>query len=183
MNWKEYFDQATGTGFLATTNSRGEVNIAVYSKPLVLRDGTFVFGMANRLTHTNLQENTRAVYAFQEAGYKGMRFYLHRAKEETSGELLDEIRKAAEACSSPGAGQAIKYAVHFRVDRHLPLVIENCSGDHAKHLCEIAGNEQWDLIKELAKMPQYMCRNCGRMSDGSNSLCDPMPIEDIPSSH
>jgi len=80
-------------------------------------------------------------------------------------------------------GRSIKYAVHFRVDRHLPLVIEDCSSDHAKHLCEIAGNEQLDLIRELSKMPNFICRNCGRMADGSNSLCDPIPIEDIPASH
>ena len=73
--------------------------------------------------------------------------------------------------------------MHFRVDRHLPLVIEDCSSDHAKHLCEIAGNEQLDLIRELSKMPNFICRNCGRMADGSNSLCDPIPIEDIPASH
>ena len=183
MNWKEYFEKSNGCGFLATTNSQGEVNIAVYAKPIVLNDGTFVFGMGNRLTRTNLQENPRAVYAFQEAGYKGMRFYLYKRKEENSGPLLDQLRAAAATCPAPGAPQIIKYTVHFRVDRYLPLVIENCSSDHAKHLCEIAGNEQFDLIKELSKMPNYICKNCGRMADGSNSLCDPMPIEDIPASH
>jgi hypothetical protein len=83
----------------------------------------------------------------------------------------------------PGAGKLVKFVVHFRVDRELPLICEKCSGDHTQHLCELAGAEKWDLIKELAKAPDYMCKNCGRMAQNRASLCNPMPIEDIPASH
>lgn len=183
MDFTEYFSQVNGNGFLATSNSRGEVNVAVYSRPQIMKDGSFVFGMTDRLTHTNLQENPRAVYAFHEGSYRGRRFYLYKVKEETSGQVLDEIRKAADKYAFPGAGKAVKYVVYFRLDNELPLVVEKCAGDHAQHLCEVAGKERFDLIKELSKKPDYMCMNCGRMADGRNSLCNPMAIEDIPSSH
>lgn len=184
MNWKEYFSNTNGRGFLATANSRGEVNIAIYSRPQVMTDGSFVFGMTDRLTHTNLQENPRATYAFSEMpGFGGRRFYLYRTKEETSGPLLEEIREMTDKYVHPGAGKLVKFVVHFRVDSDLPLICEKCSGDHTQHLCEIAGNERFDLIKELAKKPDYMCMNCGRMADNRASLCNPMPMEDIPASH
>jgi hypothetical protein len=185
MDWKDYFSNTNGKGFLATSNARGEIDIAPYSKPRVLPDGTFVFGMADRLTHTNLQENPRAVYAFaEERGWNGRRFYLYRTKEETSGSpMLEEIRKITDQCVHPGAGKLIKFVVHFRVDSQLPLICEKCSGEHSQHLCELAGGERFDLIKELAKKPDYMCMNCGRMADNRASLCNPMPMEDIPASH
>ena len=184
MDAKEYFSNVNGKGFLATANAQGEINIAVYSRPQVQQDGTFVFGMTDRLTHTNLQENTRAVYAFaEERGFGGRRFYLHKTKEETSGPLLEEIRKMTDKYVHPGAGKLVKFIVHFRVDRELPLICEKCSGNHTQHLCEIAGSERFDLIKELAKKPDFMCMNCGRMADNRASLCNPMAMEDIPASH
>ena len=72
MNAKEYFSTVNGKGFLATSNAKGEVDIALYSRPIVQENGQFVFGMTDRLTHANLQENGKAVYAFiEERGYSG----------------------------------------------------------------------------------------------------------------
>ncbi len=124
------------------------------------------------------------VYAFtEERGFGGRRFYRHKTKGETSGPLLEEIRTITGQCVHPGAGRLVKCPVNFRVKRELPLLCEKCSGDHTQHLCDIAGNERFDLIKELAKKPDFMCMNCGRMADNRASLCNPMPMEDIPASH
>jgi hypothetical protein len=122
MNWKDYFEKTTGKGFLATGGGSGEVDIAIYSRPHVMEDGTLAFGMTDRLTHANLQENPYAVYAFNEKGYKGVRLYLEKVKEETEGPLLQEIRKRADEVVCPGTGDAIKYVVYFRVTKDLPLV-------------------------------------------------------------
>jgi hypothetical protein len=180
MDYKNYFKGASGKGFLATSNKKGEVNVAFYSRPYVLDDGTFVFGMTDRLTHANLQENPHAVYGFNESGYSGTRFYLEKTKEETSGTMLEDIKKAANSCVFPGAGALVKYVVHFKVTKDLPLVVSQCSGDHKKHLCELAGNEKFDQIKELAKAPDYMCMNCGRLADAKESLCNALALEEIP---
>ncbi len=122
MNWKDYFEKTTGKGFLATGGRSGEVDIAIYSRPHVMEDGTLAFGMTDRLTHANLQENPYAVYAFNEKGYKGVRLYLEKVREETEGSLLQEIRKRADEVVCPGTGDAIKYVVYFRVTKDLPLV-------------------------------------------------------------
>jgi hypothetical protein len=122
MNWKEYFEKTRGKGFLGTSGKGGEINIAVYSRPHVLDDGTWAFGMADRLTHANLQENPHAIYAFNSRAFEGYRLYLEKIREESSGPLLDEIRKRADEVVCPGTGDFIQYVVYFRVTKDLPLV-------------------------------------------------------------
>ncbi len=122
MNMKEYFESHRGTGYLATCDAEGRVDIAVYSRPHVQEDGTLAFGMADRLTHANLQENPHATYAFHEKGFSGVRLYLKKVREETEGPMLDAIRKRANQVSVPGAGDAVKFVVYFDLVKQLPLV-------------------------------------------------------------
>ena len=122
MDLKNYFKNASGMGFLATANGKGEVDIAVYSRPHVMDDETLAYGMADRLTHANLTQNPYAVYAFHEGGFKGKRIFLEKVREETEGTLLDGIRKDADRMVGPGVGSMVKYVVYFRVSKELPLV-------------------------------------------------------------
>ncbi len=122
MEWKDYFEKKSGMGFLATSNSKGGIDIAVYSRPKVMDDGTLAYGMADRLTHANLQENPHAVYAFNEGGFQGVRLFLEKVREETEGPLLDSIREEADRVVGPGIGDSVKFVVYFRVTKQLPLV-------------------------------------------------------------
>ncbi len=122
MSWKEYFEAGRGAGFLATADRAGVVNIAVYSRPRVLTDGTLAFGMADRLTHANLQENPFAAYAFQEKGFQGVRLYLEKVREEDHGPVLEEVRSRADAIVGPGTGDCVTHLVCFRVAKVLNLV-------------------------------------------------------------
>jgi hypothetical protein len=122
MDWKAYFEKTGGKGYLATASRSGEVDIAVYSRPHVMEDGTLAFGMTDRLTHANLQENPHAAYAFNAKGFEGARLYLERVREETEGPLLEEIRRRADEVVCPGTGDQIKYVAYFRLKKDLPLV-------------------------------------------------------------
>jgi len=122
MDWKDYFEKTKGMGFLATANNEGEVDIAVYSRPKVMDDGTLAYGMADRLTHANLADNPHAVYAFNEKGFLGVRLFLEKVNEETAGEMINKIRAEADRLVGPGHGDAVKFVVYFRVKKHLPLV-------------------------------------------------------------
>jgi len=122
MDLKNYFKNASGMGFLATANGKGEVDIAVYSRPHVMDDETLAYGMADRLTHANLTQNPYAVYAFHEGSFKGKRIFLEKVREETEGTLLEGIRKDADRMVGPGVGNMVKYVVYFRVSKELPLV-------------------------------------------------------------
>ena len=122
MNWKEYFENREGKGYLATADGDGRVNVAVYSRPHVVKEDTFAFGMTERLTHANLGQNPYATYAFNEIGFKGVRLYLEKIREETEGPMLEAIKERANRVSVPGAGDAVKYVVYFRLVKDLPLV-------------------------------------------------------------
>jgi hypothetical protein len=122
MNWKEYFEKTSGKGYLATSDSEGRVDIAVYSRPHVQDDGTLAFGMTDRLTHANLQKNPHATYAFNEKGFSGVRLCLEKVREENEGPVLEAIRERADRVSVPGAGDAVKFVVYFRLAKDLPLV-------------------------------------------------------------
>ncbi len=122
MDWKQYFESHQGTGFLATADREGNVDIAVYSRPHVLGDGTLAFGMTDRLTHRNLQDNPKAVYAFQERGFAGVRLYLEKVREETGGAVLEEVRRRADEIVGSGTGGQVAFLVCFRVTRNLNLV-------------------------------------------------------------
>ena len=58
MNLENYFENVKGTGVLATADGQGRVDVALYSKPHFMDDGTIAFIMADRLTHHNLHWHT-----------------------------------------------------------------------------------------------------------------------------
>jgi hypothetical protein len=122
MDLKKYFRKVEGSGYLATSGADGQVNIAVYSRPHVIEDGTLAFGMTEHHTHANVNENPKACYAFKEEGYRGYRIYLEKVREETGGHLLDEIRTRVDDIVSLGTGEQIKYVVYFQVLKIRPLV-------------------------------------------------------------
>ena len=124
MTLGDYFEKTTGTGVLATADSSGKVNAAIYGRPHFVDDQAVAFIMADRLTHANLQTNGSAVYLFRESGdrYVGRRLYLTRTGETDDTKLIDEIR------ARPRHGELLKdspdkkYLVYFHIDRVLPLV-------------------------------------------------------------
>ncbi|MDD5475020.1 MAG: pyridoxamine 5'-phosphate oxidase family protein [Syntrophales bacterium] len=119
---KNYFETTDGTGILATADSSGKVNGAVYGKPHFIDDETIAFIMADRLTHHNLQSNFSACYIFREEGegYRGKRLYLTKTKEEDDPEIIDKTRRG-KPHGSPEK-ESPKYLVYFQIDKVLPLV-------------------------------------------------------------
>ncbi len=121
MNLEKYFDDVKGYGILATADAAGNVNVAVYARPHILPDGSIAFIMTERLTHQNLQSNPSAAYMFieQGPGYKGLRLYLTKLREEKNGELLFKLRR--REYNSEDANQNL-YLVFFKVTKVLPLI-------------------------------------------------------------
>ena len=68
MNLREYFENAKGTGVLATADADGKVNVAIYSRPHFLTedDQQVSFIMNDRLSHDNVEANSHAAYLFVE---------------------------------------------------------------------------------------------------------------------
>lgn len=111
-----------GRGVLATSNSAGEVDAAVYARPHVLDESTVACIMADRLTHANLQSNAHAAYLFMEdgPGYKGKRLYLTKTREQENDDLIREI---CRRCDYAMYGDNLtRYVVFFMVEKVLPLI-------------------------------------------------------------
>lgn len=117
---QEYFEKTKGTGVLATADSKGKVDAAIYSHPHFLEEGTLAFIMRDRLTHHNLQSNPSATFLFIEEGpgYKGKRLFLCKVREENNPELIRKIkrRKYTDENKEP------MYLVYFAIDKELPLI-------------------------------------------------------------
>jgi len=122
MNISEYFEKAKGRGILATADSEGKVDIAVYASPHVMDDETVAFIMRDRLTHSNLQSNPHAAYLFMEdgPGYKGVRLFLSKIREEQDSVLLLSIRRKDYQETEEQRGPL--FLVIFKVEKVLPLI-------------------------------------------------------------
>jgi hypothetical protein len=126
MNLSEYFQDVTGRGVLATADSEGKVNVAVYSRPHFIDEETIAYIMTERLTHENLRSNPHAAYIFIEAGEKfaGKRLYLSRIKEETDPEAIAKIRWRKSYAVPEDQKNEKRYLVYFRIEKALPLIGE-----------------------------------------------------------
>ena len=123
MELEKYFENTKGRGILATADNQGNVDVAVYARPHVMDKETIAFIMADRLTHHNLQSNDKAAYLFMESGpgYKGVRLFLSKVKEEKDSELLNSIRRRKYA-SEEKSEEDPRFLVFFKVEKTLPLV-------------------------------------------------------------
>ena len=123
MNLHEYFRDKSGFGVISTSNNEGEVNSAVYAKPHINDDNTVAFIMRDRLTHNNINENPYATFMFIEdsAGYKGVRLYLKKVKEDDNAELIAKMTRQSLS-PEEDAAMGPKFIVYFQVEKALKLV-------------------------------------------------------------
>ena len=120
MDLKAYFENAKGTGVLATADKAGIVDAALYGRPHVMTEKTVAFIMADKRSHANLQTNPHAAYLFVEAGpgYKGTRLYLTKTEEVTDQARIAELRRSSHSkCpAEEGAPEKKSFLVYFRID-------------------------------------------------------------------
>jgi hypothetical protein len=126
MKLSEYFENATGRGVLATADSQGKVDVAVYSRPHFVDEDTVAYIMTDRLTHVNLRSNPQAAYIFMESGehYQGKRLYLTKIREESDPEAIDKIRWRKSYVVPEGQKNEKRFLVFFKIDKTLPLIGE-----------------------------------------------------------
>jgi hypothetical protein len=124
MKLSEYFENAKGKGVLATSDSTGNVNVAVYARPHFMDEETVAFIMAERRSHENLKSNSHAAYLFMEHGDKfvGKRLILIRLGEEKNSELIDTLRRRYHYIPHDEYYKENKYLVTFRIEKVLPLI-------------------------------------------------------------
>ncbi len=122
MDLRAYFEKGKGVGSLSTADSEGNVDVAIYGKPHFMEGDTIAFIMADRLTHHNLQSNNHAAYLFKEdgPGYKGVRLFLTKIREEQDSDLLYSIRSKRYPSQKEEGNP--RFLVFFKVEKVLPLI-------------------------------------------------------------
>jgi hypothetical protein len=124
MDLRDYFEKTKGTGVLATADSAGKVDVALYARPHVLEDGSIAFIMADRLTHHNLQSNPQAAYLFVETQgiYQGKRLFLKKVSEEKNSERLKALRRSCLCNEEKESDGKDRFLVIFKLEKELPLI-------------------------------------------------------------
>lgn len=122
MTLADYFKNTKGLGVLATSDSDGNVDVAIYSRPYVIDDKTIAFSMLERLSYSNIQSNPRAAYMFVEQGegYEGKRLHLTSTGEETDPERIEQIRQ--QHVRTRKHEERTRHMMYFTVDKVRPLV-------------------------------------------------------------
>jgi len=122
MDLRDYFKRAKGVGILATSDSSGAVDAAIYAKPCIIDDNTIAFSMLDRLSYANISSNPHAAYMFLEdtERYAGKRLYLTKVREETDSDRIKELKKKHSKIFKPD--EINRHLVYFTIDKIRPLV-------------------------------------------------------------
>ena len=123
MTLKEYFNNTMGTGVLATADSEGRTDAAIYSRPHIMDDGSLAFIMRERLSLNNLRSNRYATFLFMEheAHLRGLRLFMEKTGEDTNEELISRMtRRNLSPEEDKAAGP--KHIVYFNLEKILSLV-------------------------------------------------------------
>lgn len=126
MTLHEYFENETGTGVLATADSEGIVDVAIYARPHVIDEETVAFIMSARRSHKNLETNPHAAYLFKTdgSGHEGKRLYLTKTGEDRNMDLINRLRRRKRAMT-PGRADDTASCVYFRINEIRPLIGDN----------------------------------------------------------
>lgn len=124
MDLKKYFDEVKGTGVLATADSDGKVDIALYARPHVLDNSNIAFIMTGRLMHHNLQSNPHAAFLFVESKgiYQGKRFFLKKVSEEKNPASFETIRQRTLCDEKQETDGKDRFLVILHIEKELSLI-------------------------------------------------------------
>lgn len=122
MSLAEYFESIKGVGVLATSDSDGNIDVAVYSRPYIVDENTIAFSMLERLSYANIQSNPKAAYMFIERGegYAGKRMYLTMTGEEKDPDKIKAVKQQHERAKDDDG--KVRHLIYFTVDGTRPLV-------------------------------------------------------------
>jgi len=122
-NLQDYFGKASGTGILATADSAGRVDAAIYSKPFCPDEEHVAFIMAETRSYDNIESNPFAVYLFTESVQenKGKRLYLKKTREDKDEGNINEIMRKLYPPGEQKYQEKAKALVFFKVDEVRPL--------------------------------------------------------------
>ncbi len=123
----EMFNRENRIGALATCNSNGDVNAAVFGSPRMIDEDTVIMAIGDNRSYKYLQENPKATFIVIEPGktptsWNGIRLYLEVDTFERYGEVLDSFRENIRKVAGNRSADAIQAAIRFKVLDVRPLI-------------------------------------------------------------
>jgi hypothetical protein len=123
----EMFNRKNRIGTLATANTDGAVNAAVFGSLRMIDEDTVIMAIGNNRSYQYLKNNPRATFIVIEPGdapmtWKGVRLYLKVDAMERYGELVDSFRKNIRRLAGDQSSDAIVAAIRFNVTEVRPLI-------------------------------------------------------------
>jgi len=123
MDLDVYFESRKGFGVLATADSAGVVDAAIYARPHVNDEGAVLFIMNEHKSYRNIRENPHALYLFHEEpckdphAFRGIRLSLEMTWETDNPAAITALRRRKSEGGVEG-----RHLVTFRVVETRPLV-------------------------------------------------------------
>jgi hypothetical protein len=121
------FNKEMRIGVLASTNTAGDVNTAVFGSPRMIDENTIIMAIGDNRSYHYLQENPKASFIVVEPGespaeWKGARLYLEVEAFERYGEVLDSFREKIRKIAGNTSANAIVAAIRFKITDVRPLI-------------------------------------------------------------
>ena len=115
---------AGGRGVIATSDSSGNVNTAVYAKPHIVDEKTVAWGVTEGRTWACVKENPHASYLYMNPGpgYSGVRLKLSLKEFLEGGDMLETVKKHTAEIVSPAVAEAVTHVAYFTVKEIRPLI-------------------------------------------------------------
>ena len=123
---KGYLQAEERSNVLATTDTSGKVNLAVFGSLALADDATVIVMVGDNRTYANLQENPLASLLVTLHGKTGMqqegcRLYLKVRSIEDEGKMFDQIKgKVKEKVGD--AAEMLKHLVWFDIEEVRPIL-------------------------------------------------------------
>ncbi len=124
MNLENYFSNIKGTGILATSDAKGNVDAALYARPYIIDEKIIAFSMMEHTSYKNIKANPKACFMYIEKGegYNGQRFYLQLKGEETNPEIIKMLKKLHNLADIGSSEK--RHIMYFTIDQVRPLVAD-----------------------------------------------------------
>lgn len=122
-----YFNKRPRIGTLSTSDSDGNVDVAIFGSTRMLDAQTIALETAHNRTFANLLVNPKAVFFILEPGvtmpeWKGIRVYLKMTTYLTDGPEFEAARAAVAQRAGETAARNIHATVKFAITEVRPVV-------------------------------------------------------------
>lgn len=121
------FNDPTRLGTLATADSNGKPDNAVFSALQMVDENTVKFAIGDNRSYANLKQNPQATFIFfhpdaNPYNWKGARIYLKMEQAVEEGEEFNGMVAMVRQMAGDDAANHVKAVITFNIEEVRPLI-------------------------------------------------------------